>query len=728
MAITIQILTGRRITVEADSVLVGRDRSCQVALPDESSLQPIHARIRKVVNRWLIEAQGDWQIQVGAGLPGRMSWLKPGDVIRLTESGPEIIFDEGRVVGQTPPGSAPIPQAQKPTATKPQPVVAVPGVAVAQQAPHLPPQVEEAEPLPPPPLPVSATARSVIGLPDDNRTKPPQASEQPAGLLPPLIGMMVVVGFAVLMGLYGFLPVFTDDLREPTRNGVLLALTLLHNGLAMFGLGQTLSPNRRYGFAVLGSLLALPSWGWLLFTTAPIAVTLLGTLAGLSVGFWGVVVLKNPQVRAQFKDEWMPAEKWWQRYSAPVISGTVGGGALAMMLSFGLLLWLTTGERKPDGYRAETTGGGPQGGSGEQKVLVPDFTKVDYSGDFSAVDYAKGPQGQQLRESRFKASDNSPVVASGFDGKDARFVNHGKMTAFYPDGSKQDERFYYDGKQHGSYLEWHRNGKKAAEGAFKNDKEHGKWLNWHENGTLQGEWYYLNGKRHGVSKHWFNNGKKSGEVTWVDGKRHGPCTQWDSQGNINLEVTFSQGRYDREAQPRNTFVKVLRLISGFDAASKLPFRYDGRCKLSELIETFGKPDKEAPGVDKDSRYWTYQCQDGKLKMLAISTKLFRLNDPDGELTVGGDDNFPPVKPGVSTRNLTKAEFSKKLSGVMKRGSLTPTMYVICEPESFFQTFGLPEDSTVGKGTADPWVHRYPLKDGSVRLKLIHAGNEMIVQE
>ena len=153
-----------------------------------------------------------------------------------------------------------------------------------------------------------------------------------------------------MLGLFGFLSVFTDDLREPTRNGVLIALTLLHNGLAMYCLGQTVLPNRRYGFAVLGSLLTMTGWGWMVFATIPIAITLLGVLAGLVMGFWGLMVLKNPEVRSQFKDQWLPAEKWWQRFSAPVITGAAGGGGLAVIFCFGFLLWLTTGERSPNGY------------------------------------------------------------------------------------------------------------------------------------------------------------------------------------------------------------------------------------------------------------------------------------------------------------------------------------------------------------------------------------------
>lgn len=147
MALSIETQNGKRITVEADSALIGRDSTCQIALPDEANLQPIHAKIRKVADRWMIEAQGDWQIQVGAGLPGRMSWLKPGDIIRLTESGPEITFGEVQTsfkspeegVSQKSQPSAPIPEPpMERVAEKPRPSESTPTAP-----PDLPATVEE---------------------------------------------------------------------------------------------------------------------------------------------------------------------------------------------------------------------------------------------------------------------------------------------------------------------------------------------------------------------------------------------------------------------------------------------------------------------------------------------------------------------------------------------------------------------------------------------------------
>ena len=51
MPFTIQMPNGDTLRLEVESALIGRDRTCQVVLPDEPSLQPIHAKIRKMTNR-----------------------------------------------------------------------------------------------------------------------------------------------------------------------------------------------------------------------------------------------------------------------------------------------------------------------------------------------------------------------------------------------------------------------------------------------------------------------------------------------------------------------------------------------------------------------------------------------------------------------------------------------------------------------------------------------------
>ena len=54
MTLTIELSTGRRLEFEGETILIGRDTSCAVSLPDEIALQPRHAKISRVSGQWLI--------------------------------------------------------------------------------------------------------------------------------------------------------------------------------------------------------------------------------------------------------------------------------------------------------------------------------------------------------------------------------------------------------------------------------------------------------------------------------------------------------------------------------------------------------------------------------------------------------------------------------------------------------------------------------------------------
>ena len=83
----------------------------------------------------------------------------------------------------------------------------------------------------------------------------------------------------------------------------------------------------------------------------------------------------------------------------------------------------------------------------------------------------------------------------------------GRMVAKYPNGQKQHECTYKDGKQEGTGTWWHSNGQKLAEHTYKDGKLEGTLTEWHE------------------------NGQKKQEVTYKDGK---PINKksWDKDGNL----------------------------------------------------------------------------------------------------------------------------------------------------------------------------------------------------
>lgn len=93
MPITLQISGGKRIQVDGDVVKIGRASGCAVSFPNEGRLDPEHAVLRRVADRWLIESRSGPVVQVGEAQPARMHWLKPGDIVKLTPDGPELTFE-----------------------------------------------------------------------------------------------------------------------------------------------------------------------------------------------------------------------------------------------------------------------------------------------------------------------------------------------------------------------------------------------------------------------------------------------------------------------------------------------------------------------------------------------------------------------------------------------------------------------------------------------------------
>lgn len=77
---------------ESDSVGIGRAASNHISLPDDERLEQRHAILRHAGGRWIIESCEGGPVCIGDGRPVRVALLNSGDVIRLTESGPDILF------------------------------------------------------------------------------------------------------------------------------------------------------------------------------------------------------------------------------------------------------------------------------------------------------------------------------------------------------------------------------------------------------------------------------------------------------------------------------------------------------------------------------------------------------------------------------------------------------------------------------------------------------------
>ena len=92
MPITLAVHGRSPITVGDEEISLGSDPGCQVSFADVEEIKPNHAVIREIGGKWLIEAREAESLVVGDAKPARIHYLKPGDVIRLTENSPPVTF------------------------------------------------------------------------------------------------------------------------------------------------------------------------------------------------------------------------------------------------------------------------------------------------------------------------------------------------------------------------------------------------------------------------------------------------------------------------------------------------------------------------------------------------------------------------------------------------------------------------------------------------------------
>ncbi len=89
---------------------------------------------------------------------------------------------------------------------------------------------------------------------------------------------------------------------------------------------------------------------------------------------------------------------------------------------------------------------------------------------------------------------------------------------------------------------WYPNGQKESEGHYKNGKQEGLWTYWRENGQKSREYHFKDGKPEGIQTEWHENGQKLGEGNFKNGKLDGLRTWWDENGQKASEAHYKNGK------------------------------------------------------------------------------------------------------------------------------------------------------------------------------------------
>jgi len=457
MAFTVET-PASRITVNADSAAIGHDRSCQIKVSNEQSIQPIHATIKKIAGRWLVEANGDWLIQVGDGVAGRKNWLKPGDVIRLTEAGPELIFE--------PPVATSSPNI-KMSASQPPPLP-------TQAPPALPTKPTKPQPLPAsnvttePPLPISTSARGLLpAKPTSEGTARPSQRDE-----------FVAATEEVL-----------PALRRPSARPNKTKLFLILGGGGVLTL------------IVVVAVVALTSGRKTTPSNGP-------DVTKTDSGNRAEPVSRNGVAKAaptlDVKVDLPDFSKVDYSLDTSKLDYTKGPkGESLIRRKTETLDW--------QGYKDRESGEMLQHGQNAVLIVAGTFDKPLPSVKTMESFYFAGKQHGTIKTWYQSGEKESSGLMKDH-------VKHGKWQFWHKNGKLKQEEHWLTGKQHGSETTWFESGQKEYERTFVNDDRQGPSYSWWPNGKKGSEVSFKSDVRHGPATWWDEKGKLILRLQYRDGK------------------------------------------------------------------------------------------------------------------------------------------------------------------------------------------------------------------
>lgn len=126
---------------------------------------------------------------------------------------------------------------------------------------------------------------------------------------------------------------------------------------------------------------------------------------------------------------------------------------------------------------------------------------------------------------------------------------HGKMIKFHPNGNRESETNYEQGRLSGSYQRWYENGKLWRQGTYVLDKttysskKAGKEIHWYKNGLVEHEAFYQPpGLRSGIWKSYHPNGHLKQVAKYVNHKLDSIYKEYSAQGQTLVSYYYLEGK------------------------------------------------------------------------------------------------------------------------------------------------------------------------------------------
>jgi antitoxin component YwqK of YwqJK toxin-antitoxin module/thiol-disulfide isomerase/thioredoxin len=95
-----------------------------------------------------------------------------------------------------------------------------------------------------------------------------------------------------------------------------------------------------------------------------------------------------------------------------------------------------------------------------------------------------------------------------------KFIPHGIVKTYHPNGKIALEGAYQNGKASGIWKQYYPNGILKTENTYINGIMHGQFIKYYDNGKKAAEWTYIQGNIDGTVKYFFKSGKQKGSYTY----------------------------------------------------------------------------------------------------------------------------------------------------------------------------------------------------------------------
>jgi hypothetical protein len=201
---------------------------------------------------------------------------------------------------------------------------------------------------------------------------------------------------------------------------------------------------------------------------------------------------------------------------------------------------------------SEETGQKESTKPGTEPAKTTEFSDVDYSFDFSKVDYSPpaGMKGttrsgfvKEVPQNEDPGEKGKWERAEGYEDSDGKFVQHGKRMLWFDkdEKDKYKDQYWFKGKHHGVDQAWDKTGNKLLEWAYVDGMPHGVLTSWYNNGQKATVSHVIHGKPHGFGAKWYKDGQKKLEETLIDGQLHGTQKWWWPNGKMREETECVKG-------------------------------------------------------------------------------------------------------------------------------------------------------------------------------------------